>query len=127
MRSVRGLIVRASRDFELAKGYKQIREYVTATLLYTKSIEEALRALFISRTRRVPPKDASITYLARGAGVPEEVSVYIASMEERDATEDPSDLNGIEGKEGFGSEENAFFMDGLAQRLLDYVYAYRRI
>lgn len=126
MRSVRGLIARASRDFELAKGYKQIKEYVTATLLYTRSVEEALRALFIRSTRREPPKNASITYLARGAGVPEEVSVYIASMEEREVTDDPSDFNEIDYEES-NSEDRAFFMDGLARRLLDCLNAYKRI
>ena len=65
MRKVRELIAKASQDFELAKMHKQVREYVTATMLYNRAVEKILTALFISRTKREPPKNASIDYLAR--------------------------------------------------------------
>lgn len=130
MRKVRDLIAGAQKDFELAKRHKKIREYVTATLLYTSAVEKVLKALFISRTRKEPPKDASIRYLAIRAGVPEEVSVYMATMEESEYTADPTDFSHMEemtqGPAGGGAESKAFYMDGLVKRLLDYMYAYAK-
>jgi HEPN domain-containing protein len=123
MRKVRELVVKASQDFELAKAHKQLREYVTATVLYNKAVEKVLKALFISKTRKEPPANASIDYLASRTGVPEEISVYISSLRD-------DNVGGI-GDDGLvdleyasidsSAERRAFYMDGLAKRLLDYV------
>ena len=125
---MRGLIARASKDFELAKGRRQLRDYVTATVLYNKAVENVLRALFISKTRRAPPRDASIGYLAKQTGVPDEISVYINSMQEADAMAKPADFVDLEeyndeAMARANAERQAWYMDGLAKRLLDYVYA----
>lgn len=124
---IRDLITTASNDFELAKRHKQIREYVTATLLYNKAVEKVLKALFISRTNRQPPANATIEYLAKRTGVPEEVSAYITSMQEESAESmEPVDFVDFDRETSMerGAERQAFYMDGLAKRLLDYVTAY---
>jgi hypothetical protein len=63
-------------------------------------------------------------------GVPDEVSMYMASMEENEATADPADFSDMEemerGRAGGSAEVKAFYMDGLVKRLLDYVYAYSK-
>jgi HEPN domain-containing protein len=130
MRRARELVAKASQDFELAKMHKQVKEYVTATILYNRAVEKVLKALFISRTKREPPKNASISYLARRTGVPDEVAVYITSLEENEAVgmnvNDLVDLQDT-GTERGGAERRAFYMDGLAKRLLDYVSTYTKI
>ena len=74
MRKVKGLLARASKDLALAKRYKQIREYTIATFLYNKAIEKVLRALFITRTKKDPPSNVSIEYLANSARIPEDIT-----------------------------------------------------
>lgn len=131
MRKVRELMAKAMKDFELAKKHKQTKEYVTATTLYTNAVEKVLKALFISKTKRDPPRNATIHYLARRTGVPTEVSMYMASIEESSAMEDPADFLGIDDEiagspTGKNAETEAFYMEGLVKRLLDYVYAYAK-
>ena len=129
MKRVRELVAKASQDFELAKRHKQVKEYVTATILYNRAVEKVLKALFISRTRKEPPKNASIDYLARRTGVPDEVAVYIASLDENEAV--GMGMNGHVDLQytdtGNGAERQAFYMEGLTKRLLDYVSTYTKI
>lgn len=129
MRRVRELIAKASQDFELAKMHKQVKEYVTATILYNRAVEKVLTALFISRTRKEPPRNASIDYLARKTGVPDEVAVYINTLDENGAGMNVNGFADLQdaGAETAGAERRAFYMDGLAQRLLDYVSASTKI
>lgn len=128
MRKERELVARAARDFELAKRYKQLQEYMTATLLYTKAVEKMLRALFINKKRREPPVNASIRYLAREIGVPDEVSMYIACVEQKDTTADPAEITELtESTYVNGAEAKAYYMDGLVKRLLDYINSYAKI
>lgn len=125
------LLARARKDIELATKYKKIRDYVTANLLYNSAMKKVLSALFITKTRKTPPAEASVEYLARAAGVPEEVSMYIKSMEEHEPAQPmvsefielgPYEENSLEEN----TERQAFFLDGLVTRLLDYVLAYSR-
>jgi HEPN domain-containing protein len=122
----RHLIARASKDFELAKGYMQLRDFVTASLLYNKAVEKVLKALYINRSKKEPPANASIDYLAQRTGVPDEISVYISSIKETDIA-GPAELQDINGNEdeniGVSAERQAFYLDGLTKRLLDYVNA----
>jgi HEPN domain-containing protein len=129
---MRGLLARASKDFEMAKRYRQLRDYVTAMVLYNKAVENVLTALFISKTKKAPPKDASIGYLAKQTGVPEEISAYINSMQKDEVVSEPAelvDLNdyGEEAMNQANAERQAWYMDGLAKRLIDYVYVKTRI
>lgn len=128
MKRVRELVAKASQDFELAKRHKQVKEYVTATILYNRAVEKVLKALFIS-SRKEPPKNASIDYLARRTGVPDEVAVYITSLDENGAV--GMDMNGLVDLQytdtGNGAERQAFYMEGLTKRLLDYVSTYTKI
>ena len=102
---------------------------MTATILYNRAVEKVLKALFISRTRKEPPKNASIDYLARRTGVPDEVAVYITSLDENGAV--GMDMNGLVDLQytdtGNGAERQAFYMEGLTKRLLDYVSTYTKI
>lgn len=130
MKKARELVKKAWKDFELAKKHRQIKEYVTATLLYNTAVEKVLTALFINKTRKAPPANASIGYLAMRTGVPMEISTYITSVQEV-GEEEPVGFMDLEEETNIGQQQNeerkAFFMDGLAQRLLDYVTAYVRI
>ena len=130
MRQVRELVRKAWKDFELAKRHRRIKEYVTATLLYNTAVEKVLTALFINKTRRSPPANASIEYLAMRTGMPPEITTYISTMQQDAAGsyQDP-EFMGLEREANAEQREerDAFFMDGLAQRLLDYVTAYVRI
>jgi len=128
MGKVRELIAKASKDFELAEKHRRLREYVVATLLYNKAVEKVLKALFITRTRKNPPASASVDYLARRAGVPEEISMYVTSMKDGLDQLEANQFIDIESyrENGMerGSEQHALYMDGLARRLLDYVRLY---
>lgn len=126
MGKVKELIANASRDFEMAKGHKHVRDYVTAIVLYNKAVEKVLKALFISKTHKEPPSDASIGYLASRTGMPEEISVYINTLQDRENVE-PAEFMEIDQTGGKGNAEmHAFYMDGLAKRLLDYVSVYAK-
>jgi HEPN domain-containing protein len=127
MRKASELVAKASQDFELAKRHAKVREYVTATLLYNKAVEKVLKALFINKTKKNPPADASIEYLARSTGLPEEISAYINSLEEVTMQEEFVDLHSKEMPGERNAERQAFYMDGLAKRLIDYVSAYTKI
>lgn len=131
MRRIKDLVAKAKRDFELARKHKQIKEYATATILYASAIKNVLKALFISRTRKEPPKNASVQYLANHAGVPTEISVYMTSMEqERTMAEGPADFYDVDEMaqgQRRSTEVEAFYMEGLVKRLLDHMYAYTKI
>jgi len=127
---IRGLIARASRDLELAKRCMQIKEYVTANLLYSKAMEKVLKALFLYKIKKQPPINASIGYLAKETGVPEEIGVYINSVKDEEELR-PADFTDLEyyrdGIVGPGTKTQALYMEGLSKRLLDYVMAYTNI
>ena len=125
MGKVKDLIANASRDFEVAKARKGVRDYVTAIVLYNKAVEKVLKALFITKTHKEPPRNASIGYLASRTGMPEEVSVYITTLQEREQTE-PAEFMDLDQTGSESAEMRAFYLDGLAKRLLDYVVAYNR-
>ncbi len=128
MESFRDLVSESMRNFRSAKRYRRLREYVTATFLYGRSIEMALRALFLKRVRRQPPSGASLGYLARGAVLPEEVYVYLSSMDEEGAAADADmeaySMPGMVGGASRVDAGRATYLDGLAKRLLDYITAY---
>jgi len=127
MRSIktRDLIARASKDFELAKRYRQLRDYVTATLLYNTAVEKVLKALYINKAKKQPPANASIDYLAKQTGVPAEISAHINSIKETEINAEPTELMNFgeyeEESVGKSAERQAFYLDGLTKRLLDYV------
>lgn len=129
MKKVKDLVAKAWQDFELAKNHKAVREYATATVLYNKAVEKVLKALFISKTKKDPPKNASIEFLASRTGVPDEISAYINSLRENEPVSgmDESIVDLEYNNIGEGAERQAFYMDGLAKRLLDYVNAYVKI
>ena len=82
MRDIRGLVARALKDMELAKRYRQRKEYAATTLLYNKAIERVLKALFISKKRKDPPIGASAVYMASNMRMPEEIMTGLLSLHE---------------------------------------------
>jgi len=77
-----GLLKKAARDFELARRYKDAKELVAASLLYNSAIERVLKALFMQKTHKNPPKSASIAYLAMRSDLPEGISEQLMSLED---------------------------------------------
>jgi HEPN domain-containing protein len=126
MGKINSLIANASRDFEMAKDHKRGRDYMTAIILYNKAVEKVLKALFITKTHREPPANASIGYLASRTGMPAEISVYINTLQEQEPSEMTEFQELEQGASNGSPEMRAFFLDGLAKRLLDYVIAYNR-
>ena len=127
MKSFRGLVSESVKDFRSAKRYREIKEYATAAFLYGKSIEMALRAMFVKRARKQPPRGASLEYLARTAVLPEEIYVYLRTVDGDGKADGDMQLYGIPGTlgdAGGADEGRATYLDGLAKRLLDYIAAY---
>jgi HEPN domain-containing protein len=89
------LLKKATRDFELAKKYRDRKELVTASLLYHSAMENALKALVLEQTKRKPPERASVGYLAMKVRLPEEISTDIAFLEDESAV-DVMEAEGIE-------------------------------
>jgi HEPN domain-containing protein len=124
MRDIRSLVARALKDMELAKRYRQRKEYAATTLLYNKAIEKVLKALFISKTRKDPPLGASAVYLASNIRMPEEIMTGLLSLQE---TDDEVLWSGNEATimtyERIGrsmkAEHKLIQMDELATRLID--------
>ena len=84
MRDIRGLVARALRDMELAKRYRQKKEYAATTLLYSKAIDRVLKALFISKKKKEPPIGASAVYIASNMRMPDEIMNGLLSLRETD-------------------------------------------
>ncbi len=124
MRDIRGLVARALRDMELAKRYRQRKEYAATTLLYNKAIERVLKALFISKKRKNPPLGASAVFLASNIKMPEEIMSGLAALQEAD---DEVLWSGNEAAimtyerigKSMKAEHKLIQMDELATRLID--------
>lgn len=115
------LIEKANRDFELAKGYSSRGDVEVATLLYNKAVERVLRALYMRRRGRTPPRGATISYIARNAKIPVEVSDYIGSVLEPDGREMEEGI--IDGYDELPRRsvraQSHLYLEGLTKRLLD--------
>jgi len=124
MRDIRSLVARALKDMELAKRYRQRKEYAATTLLYNKAIEKVLKALFISKKRKDPPLGASAVYLASNIRMPEEIITGLLSLQE---TDDEVLWSGNEATimtyerigKSMKAEHKLIQMDELATRLID--------
>ena len=114
MGSYKNVVDEACRNFELAKQYRGTGNAEASMLLYNKAVELAIKALYVKRTGRSPPKGASVTYMARRTELPVEVSDYVSVMEEK-AAEEASEMEPDLQK----GDEKLFYLDGLAKRLLD--------
>lgn len=110
------MLVGASRDFNLAKRYKQAGEYTISVLLYTEALEKVFRALFIRRTGNEPPSGASIDYLALRLRMPKEIFDETALLGV-DSDRDDKQTNAYADK---SVEERALDMEDVVKRLLDY-------
>ena len=127
----RGLLKRATRDFELARKYKDAKELVTASLLYNSAVEKVLRALVMERTRRKPPEKASMGYLAEKAGLPEDIYSDIAFFEDEMA-EVLEEEHEIESRERYDFDRtdekeynNVLNKGTVVRRLINYAEATR--
>ena len=132
MGDIRGLVTNALKDMDLAKRYRHRREYTTATLLYSKAIEKVLSALYMSRERKDPPNGASVVYLAKKSGMPDDVMTELLSLQEDEdqiiERENATDISGYEELvNSRGAERKVLQMHELAARLVDYVMSYARV
>ncbi|MDE1833337.1 MAG: hypothetical protein KGH58_02870 [Candidatus Micrarchaeota archaeon] len=84
VRKVRALMARAVRDLELGERYERLKEDAVASLLYRKARERVLKALLIARTKREPPTDVSVRYLANKVRMPADISVEVSNLEEEE-------------------------------------------
>ncbi|HVC58319.1 MAG TPA: hypothetical protein VND15_02490 [Candidatus Acidoferrales bacterium] len=84
MRKVRALMARAVSDLELGERYARLKEDAVASLLYRKAREKVLKALFISRTKREPPTNVSVRYLAGKVRMPADITAEISNLEEEE-------------------------------------------
>lgn len=129
MRKGLSLVKRAARDFELARKYKDAREYITASILYRKATEKVLRALFIASRRKKPPVSASIEYLAMQTGLPSGIYDDLVSMpDERDEMAEEENLLEYDDEEQTHMAEDKEYRSAmtkheLVRRLIDYARA----
>lgn len=130
VKRVRVLIQRAAEDLELARRYERLKEYATAAILYNKAIEKALRAMFISKTSREPPRDVSIEYLSGNTVVPADVVNEILSLQEEemeliDAEGNP-DMEDYTMSISERVRSRVTRLGGISRRLMDYAMAYSK-
>jgi HEPN domain-containing protein len=128
---IRGLVTDALKDMDLAKRRMHSREYATATLLYGKAIEKVLTALYMSRERRDPPAGASAAYMAKKAGMPEEVVTDLLSLQEEEEeiieSENEREIRGYEEiVRSARAERKVLQMDEIATKLVDYTMSYAK-
>jgi HEPN domain-containing protein len=122
------LLKLAGEDFDLAGKYRNAGELLTASFLYNKAIELALRAMFIGKNSRTPPTAASIKYLAEKTVLPEDIIEGIQSLEEEGAEiqeEEQEEEMSERGMESFAETEYAKVMSKelIAERLMNYAEA----
>jgi HEPN domain-containing protein len=117
------LIRGASKNLELARKYRSTGDVAVATLLYNKAISGVMHALYLRKTGRRAPPDASLEYLSSRASLPDEVDEYVRSVMEPETEEEG--IEAMEVTETYrGGSGRLLYMDGLIQRLLDYSRAY---
>lgn len=123
------LLKKAARDFELARKYRDAREYITASILYRKATEKVLRALFMKDTNKAPPKDASIEFLALQTQLPEDVYDDLLAMpdETMEMFEDESLTERDDAEQTHMAQleerSKALTKHELVKRLIDYANA----
>ncbi len=124
------LLRKAVKDFELAKKYRDAKEYVTASMLYRNATEKVLKSLVMQKSKREPPKNASIEYLASKANIPESIYGDLVEMpDERSELMEEESLLEMEFEEK--KEEsveaieyhNAISKHDVVKRLIDYAKA----
>ncbi|MFI5412581.1 MAG: HEPN domain-containing protein [Candidatus Micrarchaeales archaeon] len=129
MRKGTDLVRNAIKDFELARKYRQAKEYITASILYQKATEKVLKALYQHRTKRSAPTNASVEYLAEKMALPEGMYDDIVSMpDERTELMEEQDLLEYDEVESTRTAESiehnrALAREGLVRRLIDYAEA----
>ncbi len=120
---------RAARDFELARKYKDAREYITASILYRKATEKVLKALFMKHRKQEAPKGASIEFLATHARLPDEMQYELVDMPtesaEMDMEESLQEYDDAEQTDRVGATEyeSTLSKHEVVRRLLDYAKA----
>ena len=123
------LLKNAAKDFELARKYRDAREYITASILYRKATEKVLRALFIAKRRKTPPSNATLEYLALQSGLPSGMYEDVVGMpdENMEIAEEESLLEHDDEENTRTAEmeeyRSAVSKHELARRLIEYARA----
>jgi HEPN domain-containing protein len=120
MGRIEEMLVGASKDFDLAKRYKNAGEFTIAELLYAEALEKVFTALFIRGTGNAPPSGTSISYLATKLKMPRE----LFDETTRRCVDDEQAKAYVETDRS--AEERALYMESAVKRLLDYGMAYVR-
>ncbi len=129
MRKGVDLVRNAMRDFELARKYRDAKEYLTASILYRKATEKVLKALFLQYRRKSPPANASLEYLAEQAKLPENIYDELVSIpDETTELQQDEQLLEYDDYEMTHREQASEYRDTLSKhelvrRLLDYAKA----
>ncbi|MCL5430435.1 MAG: HEPN domain-containing protein [Candidatus Marsarchaeota archaeon] len=129
MRKGVDLLKRAVRDYELARKYRDAKEYVTASILYRKATEKVLKALFMKSSKKTPPSNATIEYLAERTQLPEDMYNGIVEMpdETTELFEDEGLAEYDDVEQTHMAEEKEYsrtmVKHDLVRRLLDYAEA----
>lgn len=119
----------AARDFELARKYRDAREYLTASILYRKATEKVLRALFIAKLKKTPPSGATIGYMAMQARLPDGIYDDLVSMpDEREEVSEEESLLEYDDEEQTHKAESTEYSSSLTKhelvrRLIEYAKA----
>jgi hypothetical protein len=124
MRRDKDLIKGANRNLELARKYRNRGDIAVATLLYNKAISGVMHALYVRKTGRSAPPDATVQYLSSKANLPDEVGEYIRSVMETESNEEEMESIELAETAGLKTEGRLLYLDGLIKRLLDYASAY---
>lgn len=119
-------VKKAVKDFELAHKYRNAKEYITASMLYRRATEKALKALILQKNKSLPTKNATIEYLAMQAKLPESIYEEVTSMpdEMTEMMEEESLSEYDEEEHTFRARENeykgALSKHETVRKLLDY-------
>ena len=82
-----GLVRRGMTYFIRAKNYRKGEKYLRAMALYNKAAESIVKAIFIAKTRKMPPKDVSISYLSMKSRIPQKIYAEFEESVKEEKTE----------------------------------------
>jgi HEPN domain-containing protein len=129
MRKGVDLVKKAMQDYELARKYRDAKEYLTASILYRKATEKVLKALFLKNRKRSPPTNASIEYLAEQTVLPDSIYSEIVSIpdETTEIMEEEQLLEYDDGERTHRAQTSEYMStmerQDLVRRLIDYAEA----
>lgn len=119
-----GLVKKARENLELARKNRGDGNAAVAALLYAKAVDGIMRAIYLDKTGRSAPLNASVEFLASKTALPIDAEEYISSvMETEDQREEIESMDvDVSHSRRRKTESTLLYLDGLAKRLLDSAY-----